>query len=225
MTPVIVLSDAYLANAISDWEMPKIDDLPPFEQRTAGNGVDPITAFTPRSGDAGAQLGGAGHARPRSTGSAGWRRTPSPATSPTIPTITKRWCGCAPRRSRASPTATKRALITRATRRASFWSIAWGSTYRAGPPGRAQSAATRATRRRICICGSSGRFPPGSKTILRRYKTHRLRRDELRASSPNILRSTYPRCRCEPVTQINGRPFLVSTLEAEFSARLDKGTR
>ena len=46
MTPVIVLSDAYLANAISDWEMPSIDDLPQFEHRKAGNGVDPITAFT-----------------------------------------------------------------------------------------------------------------------------------------------------------------------------------
>ena len=46
MTPVIVLSDAYLANAISDWEMPSIDDLPRVRPSTAGNGIDPITAFT-----------------------------------------------------------------------------------------------------------------------------------------------------------------------------------
>ena len=34
-----------------------------------------------------------------------------------------------------------------------------------------------------------------------------------------MLRATYL-LPVEPVTQISGRPFLVSTLEAEFSARL-----
>ena len=64
MTPVIVLSDAYLANAISDWEMPRIDDLPPFkheERRERGRSDHRIH---PRSGDARAAMGGAGNAGP-----------------------------------------------------------------------------------------------------------------------------------------------------------------
>ena len=36
-----------------------------------------------------------------------------------------------------------------------------------------------------------------------------------------ILRSTWL-LPVEPVTQVNGRPFLVSTLEAAFAARLTK---
>src|SRR5690606_8308380 len=46
MTPVIVLSDAFLANAVSDWEAPTADELDGLAPRKAEFGVDPVTAFT-----------------------------------------------------------------------------------------------------------------------------------------------------------------------------------
>jgi len=43
MTPVVLLSDSFLANSAEPWRIPEIDDLP--ELRTAGNPVD--NAFAP----------------------------------------------------------------------------------------------------------------------------------------------------------------------------------
>jgi pyruvate/2-oxoacid:ferredoxin oxidoreductase alpha subunit len=93
-TPVIVLSDGYLANGSEPWLVPEVSSLPALEVEfaTEPNGVDADgnrfsspTCATPR------RWPGRGRfPAPRgwSTGSAASRRPMSPATSPTTPTTT-----------------------------------------------------------------------------------------------------------------------------------------
>ena len=89
-TPVYLLSDAYLANGSEPWLLPDVARLPSTRARlhdpaARRRRVPPVLA---RPRDARAAVGGARHARPRSTGSAGSRRRTAPATSRTTPTTT-----------------------------------------------------------------------------------------------------------------------------------------
>ena len=163
MTPVIVLSDAYLANAISDWEMPSIDDLPALRAAHRRQRRRSDHRLHPRSRDARTPMGGAGNAGPRPSRRRASRRTRSPATSPTIPTITKRWCGIRAEKIARVANRNERAMIHEGADEGDLLVVAWGSTY--GPVRQAvrNLARGRPHGRRICICGSSGRFPPGSK--------------------------------------------------------------
>jgi 2-oxoglutarate ferredoxin oxidoreductase subunit alpha len=221
MTPVIVLSDAYLANAISDWEMPSIDDLPAFEHLTAGNGIDPVTAFT----------------RDPETLGRHW-------VSPGTPGLVYRVGGIEKDsvtgnisydpdnheemvRLRAEKVArvadrNDRALIHEGPQEGELLVVAWGSTY--GP--------VRQAVRNLAAAGHKVAhlhlrqlwpLPAGLEATLKRYK--RIVCAEMNSGQlTGILRSTYL-LPVEPVTQVNGRPFLVSTLEEAFSNRLEGGAR
>ena len=82
MTPVVVLSDGYLANSAEPWRIPDVDALPRDDVRVPHRGRG-LPALRARSGDAGAPLGRSRNARASSTASAASPRRTSPATSPT----------------------------------------------------------------------------------------------------------------------------------------------
>ncbi len=107
MTPVVYLSDAFLATGSEPWKLPSLDDLPDI---SVDNATDPrrllarTRATRRRSPDRGPS-----RARPASsTASAAWRRPTSPATSAMTPRTTTGCRCCARRRSRASPTTSRR---------------------------------------------------------------------------------------------------------------------
>ena len=70
-TPVILLSDGYLANGAEPWRLPDLDGLPDIDpdfatepNHVAEDGTD-LLALPPRRGDAGPAVGAPGRARPR----------------------------------------------------------------------------------------------------------------------------------------------------------------
>ena len=102
-TPVILLSDGYLANGSEPWRLPDVDDAArhlgavrhraqPHRRRRQRR----VLALPPRPRDAGPAVGHPRHARSRCTASAASRRRTAPATSPTTPTTTSTWCTCGP---------------------------------------------------------------------------------------------------------------------------------
>ena len=147
MTPVIVLSDAYLANAISDWEMPSIDDLQPVRSAQRRKRRRPDHRLHPRSRDARPPMGRAGHAWPRPS-----RRRDREGLGQREHLLrsgqsSRRWCGlraekiarvARPQRPRHDP---RRRRGGRASGRR------LGLDLRTGPPGRAQSCRDRAQDR------------------------------------------------------------------------------
>ena len=122
-TPVIVLSDAFLANAVSDWPVPdpRLASRSEAARQRRRRDRSPPSAAIPRRWRA----NGSRRARPASpTASAASRRIPSPATSPTIPTTTSTWCGCGRRRSPASPSAASTPRCRKGPTKATSWSSA-----------------------------------------------------------------------------------------------------
>jgi 2-oxoglutarate/2-oxoacid ferredoxin oxidoreductase subunit alpha len=216
MTPVIVLSDAYLANAISEWEAPEVDALPVLPTGRSGHGENPVTAFTRDPETLGRQ----------------W-------IAPGTPNLIHRVGGLEKDavtgnisydpdnheqmvRLRAEKIArvaerNDRALIHEGPLSGELAVVGWGSTF--GP--------IRQAVRNLEAAGHAvahlhlrqlAPLPAGLESILKRYKTivcAEMNTGQLAA----MLRAAYL-LPVEPVTQVNGRPFLVSTLEAEFSARL-----
>ena len=100
--------------------------------------------------------------------------------------------------------------------------IAWGSTY--GPVRQAARNLNAAGHKTAHLhLRQLWPLPAGLEAIMRRYKT--IVCAEMNSGHlSNMLRSTYL-LPVQPITQVSGRPFLVSTLEAEFMARLNKGAR
>jgi 2-oxoglutarate ferredoxin oxidoreductase subunit alpha len=221
MTPVIVLSDAYLANAISDWEMPSIDELPTFDHPTAGNGIDPITAFTrdPETlgrhwvapGTPGLVYRVGGIEKDSVTGNISY----DPDNHQEMVRL---------RAEKIARVANRndRATIHEGPEDGDLLVIAWGSTY-----GQVRQAVRNLAHAGHRVAHLHLRqlwpLPAGIEATLKRY--NRIVCAEMNSGQlTNILRSTFL-LPVEPVTQVNGRPFLVSTLEEEFSARLHKGAR
>ena len=221
MTPVIVLSDAYLANAISDWEMPKIDDLPPFKQHGGGNGADPITAFTrdPETlgrewvapGTPGLIYRVGGIEKDSITGNISYE----PDNHEEMVRV---------RAEKVSRVANRnpRATIHEGPEEGDLLVIAWGSTY--GPVRQAARNLNNAGHRVAHLhLRQLWPLPAGLEAKMKRYK--RIVCAEMNSGQlAAMLRATFL-LPVEPVTQVSGRPFLVSTLEAEFSARLKGGAR
>ncbi len=216
MTPVIVLSDAYLANAISEWETPDVETLPAFPPHMTGDGENPITAFTRDPETLGRQ----------------W-------IAPGIPGLVHRIGGLEKDavtgnisydpdnheqmvRLRAEKIArvaerNDRALIHEGPDSGDLLVVGWGSTF--GPIRQAVRDLQKAGHAVAHLhLRQLSPLPAGLEAILKRYKKivcAEMNTGQLAA----MLRAAYL-LPIEPVTQISGRPFLVSTLEAEFSARL-----
>ena len=64
MTPVMYLSDAFLANGAEPWQIPSLDDLPDISVPNATD-QDGLPALLARPGDARPTVGGPGHPGPR----------------------------------------------------------------------------------------------------------------------------------------------------------------
>ena len=132
----------------------------PSPSRTSPS--SPITA-TPRRWLASSRS----RARPAwSTASAAWKRRTARATSPTSPSITTSWCGCARPRSTASRVPDLE--VDDPTGDAELLLIGWGSSY--GPIG---EACRRARRKGVKVAHTHLRylspFPANLGDVLRRY--------------------------------------------------------
>ena len=89
-TPVILLTDGYVANGSEPWRLPDIDALPDISVPFA-DGAEPrrrLLAVPARPRDPGPSVGDSRHAGARSTASAASRSRTAPATSTTSPTTT-----------------------------------------------------------------------------------------------------------------------------------------
>ena len=215
-TPVIVLSDAYLANAVSDWPPPEADSLRPIGRQLNGSLENPISAF----------------GRDPETLARNW-------IAPGTPTMMHRVGGLEKDsitgnisydpdnhekmvRLRAEKIArvAKRvegALLHEGDEEGELLAIGWGSTF--GPIRQAvRNIRRRGHKAAHLHIRQLWPLPAGFEPILRRYK--KVVCAEMNAGQlTQILRATYL-IPVEAVTQISGRPFLVSGLEAEFSSRL-----
>jgi 2-oxoglutarate ferredoxin oxidoreductase subunit alpha len=112
-TPVILLSDGYLANGAEPWRLPDVSALPVIDPPSPpGRTTSTTTAPRRSSPTSGTRrrwhARGPCPARPGScTAWAASRRPTAPGTSPTTPATTRRWSTCAPTRSQASPGTTR----------------------------------------------------------------------------------------------------------------------
>ena len=216
MTPVIVLSDAYLANAISEWEAPDIASLKSFPPRLSGDGANPITAFSRDPETLGRQW-----VAPGTLGLihrvGGIEKDAVTGNISYDPDNHEQMVRLRAEKIARVAERNDRAMIHEGPDSGELLAIGWGSTF--GP--------VRQAVRNLQAAGHSvahlhirqlAPFPAGLEAILMRYKKivcAEMNSGQLTA----MLRAKYL-LPVEPVTQISGRPFLVSTLEAEFSARL-----
>ena len=88
-TPVILLSDLFVANSSEPWKIPSAADLPPIDPRfRTSRRRRAVPALRARRQPR-AAVGDPGHARASRTGSAGWRSRTARATSPTTARTTR----------------------------------------------------------------------------------------------------------------------------------------
>jgi len=149
-TPVILLSDGYIANGSEPWLLPDVSSLPSIEVEFATEPNSPDgTKFLPYLRDPAtmARPWAVRARRASSTASAAWRRPTSPATSRTTRRTTTSWCGPGPRASRRSKCRTSRSKTPTATRRCSCSAGARRTARSAQPAGRCASTASRSLRR------------------------------------------------------------------------------
>ena len=137
-TPVIILSDGYLANGSEPWRIPEVADLPKLRDEFSFSSPGEWTRRRTASPTSGRSSGtrrrwpGRGPSRaPRawSTGSAASRRPTAPARSPTTRTTTTRWSGCARRRSTASRADIGPLEVDDPDGHARVLVLGWGSTF------------------------------------------------------------------------------------------------
>ena len=127
MTPVVYLSDAFLATGSEPWRIPDVADLPDIgvAERDRPGHVPPVPA---RPGDAGPAVGRPGHARPRAPhrrareGRRHRQRQLRPGQPPPDADC------CARPRSPASPTTSRRSRSS-GRERGDLLILGWGSTY------------------------------------------------------------------------------------------------
>ncbi len=127
MTPVVYLSDAFLATGSEPWRLPDVDDLPRHRgrQRDRPGHVSTRTTATRSPW----RDPGRCPARPASsTASAASRSPTSPATSATTRTTTTGCSSCAPRRSPGIAD-TIPDLVPFGVDRGELLILGWGSTY------------------------------------------------------------------------------------------------
>ncbi len=216
MTPVIVLSDAFLANAVSDWPLPDLDSLPDLRPHANGSGTDAFTAYT-RDPETLARTwvapGTPGHAyrvggieKDSLTGNISY----DPDNHEQMVRLR------AEKIARVADRA-EHAMLQEGPDEGDLLVVGWGSTF----------GAIRQATRNLVADGHKVThlhlrqlwpLPSGLEEKLRSF--NRIACAEMNTGQlTSILRSTFL-LPVEPVTQINGRPFQVSDLEAELSARL-----
>ena len=163
-TPVMLLSDGYLANGSEPWRIPDLEDLPAIEPGFAtehnhtavdknGERVDATSGPTCATRRPSPAPGRSPAPPVSSTASAAWRRATGTATSPTTRATTTTWSGSARPRSTGSPSRCRRCRSTTRPdgRRSSCWAGA-RRTARSAP--RAAASARPATTSPRCTCAT-----------------------------------------------------------------------
>ena len=214
-TPVILLTDGYLANGAEPWNLPDVDALPdisvPFAtEPNHGDEFwpylrDPETLARPWAipGTPGLMHRVGGLEKEDGTGNISYDAREPRA----------RWCGCAPRRSPASPTTSRRSTSTTTT----------------APSSCVLSAGAAPGARRPRRCAASGRGASkiahahlrAPEPVPRRPRRHRAAlpqgaraRDEPRSALAAGARRV-PRRRAELHADVHGVPFHAAELEAQ----------
>ncbi len=220
-TPVIVLSDAFLANAVSDWPVPHPEALPDLKPRADDASDDEVTAYS----------------RDKETLARKWIAPGTPGLAHRVGGLEKDSVTGnisydpdnhehmvrlrAEKIARIADRA-EHATMQEGPDEGDLLVIGWGSTY----------GSILQARRNLSDAGHKVThlhlrqlwpLPSGLEAILRRFKAV-VCAEMNTGQLTNILRSTYL-LPVEAVTQINGRPFMVSDLETRFAAYLPDDSR
>jgi 2-oxoglutarate ferredoxin oxidoreductase subunit alpha len=215
-TPVIVLSDAFLANAVSDWPRPDLDSLPDLRPKTNGAGTDPVTAFSrdPKTlarqwiapGTPGLAHRVGGLEKDSITGNISY----DPDNHEQMVRLR------AEKIARIADRA-EHATLQEGPDEGDLLVIGWGSTY--GPIRQAARNLSKAGHKVTHLhLRQLWPLPSGLEATLHRFE-HVVCAEMNTGQLTGILRSTFL-LPVEAVTQINGRPFRVSDLESALVARL-----
>lgn len=220
MTPVVVLSDAYIANAAQAWPLPDVDTLPDLTPRfhTEPRGFQPFKRHpdtlarpwaTPGTADLAHRIGGL--ERDADSGDISYDPDNHEAMG----------------RLRAAKIAgiaddAPRAEMEGGAERGDLLVVGWGSTY-----GAIVEAVERLTRQGHAVGHLHLRqimpFPRGVADILKRFRAIAV--PELNHGQlARMLRSEFL-VDARPICQLSGQPFKVASLAAKLAACLPDGAR
>ena len=153
-----------------------------------------------------------------STASAAWRRKTSPATSATTRPTTSTWSRRGPRRSPTSPTTFPLWKSTGPTE-GDLLVIGWGGTYGSIVDGRAASRSARDCKVAQAHLRYLNPMPQNTGEVLKRYK--KVLVPELNTGQLLLLLRAKFLVDAVGLNKVQGRPFLVSEIEAEDRADVD----
>ena len=165
MTPVVFLSDAFLATGSEPWRIPAFDDLP-ADRRPERDRPRDVPAVPARPGDARPAVGRARARRGSSTASAVSRRPTSPATSATTRTTTT-GCSCYRQAKVAGIADDIPPLDVFGPDHGDLLILGWGSTYGAIRSAVETPAGGRRSPSPTPTCATSTRSRPTPRTVLR----------------------------------------------------------
>jgi 2-oxoglutarate ferredoxin oxidoreductase subunit alpha len=215
-TPVIVLSDAFLANAVSDWPRPDLDSLPDLKPKINGAGTDPVTAFNRDPETLARQW-----IAPGTPGMAhrvgGLEKDSITGNISYDPDNHEQMVRLRAEKIARIADRAEHATLQEGPDEGDLLVIGWGSTY--GPIRQAARNLANAGHKVTHLhLRQLWPLPSALEATLRRFK-HVVCAEMNTGQLTGILRSTFL-LPVEAVTQINGRPFRVADLESELSARL-----
>ena len=223
-TPVILLSDGYLANGTEPWRLPDLEDLPVIDPAfaTATNHTERrrhrgLLALRPRRRRPWPARGPRRDCPASSTGSAAWRRPTAPATSPTTVANHERMT-----RLRAAKIAGIAHDIPPTEvddpDGAEVLVIGWGSTYGAIAAG-VQRVRARGHEVAQAHLVHLNPFPADLGDVLRRYQRVLVPEVNLGQLS-RLLRAEYL-VDAVSFTQVQGIPFRAAAMEAAILQQID----
>ena len=217
MTPVLLLSDSYLANCAEPMLIPDADALPDIAVRRTGRACG-LCSLSTRPADAGAPLGGARHAghgaSHRRSGERGCHghsqlRCRQPSSG---------WCTSAPRRSRGSPPISRSADVV-GDEQGELLIVGWGSTY--GAIAAAVDELRRAGRSVSHLhLRYLNPFPAQPGRRPGRFRRVLVPENNL-GQLTVLLRAKFPVVP-ESFTKVDGRPFLIREIQAKVEEILSR---
>ena len=210
MTPVIVLADAYLAQAAQVWRVPTLQELPRIDVGRPEQTAQPSCRLNAMS-----IWRVRGRSRERqdwSIGLAAWKKRIAPATSATIRSTTPRWCDLrAEKIARVAESIP--ALSVEGPAHGELLVLGWGSTY-----GAIRAAAERCRNKGLAVANAQmcylNPLPSNVGAVLGGYR--KILMPELNAGQlAQILRSAFP-ADIVSLSKLQGEPFQVNEIECKI---------